>query len=127
MNGGDKEKLSGSLDKQSDWNYRTIDSRRILVKGKSDDLRKISAIDVLTGLPFPLKAPTDFNTQSLEKEKGYFVTFKIYTLKKVEEVPADFVEFFKVLDVDQKTEDFIKAYWLYPRYIRFELVEAEPL
>ena len=127
MNGGDKEKLSGSLDKQSDWNYRTVDSRRILVKGKSDDLRKISAIDVLTGLPFPLKAPTDFNTQSLEKEKEYFVTFKIYTLKKVEEVPADFVEFFKVIDVDQKTEDFIKAYWLYPRYIRFELVEAGPL
>jgi hypothetical protein len=127
MNGGDKEKLSGSLDKQSDWNYRTVDSRRILVKGKSDDLRKISAIDVLTGLPFPLEAPTDFNTQSLEKEKGYFVTFKIYTLKKVEEVPADFVEFFKVLDVDQKTEDFIKAYWLYPRYIKFELVEAGPL
>jgi hypothetical protein len=127
MNGVDKEKLSGSLDKQSDWNYRTVDSRRILVKGKSDDLRKISAIDVLTGLPFPLEAPTDFNTQSLEKEKGYFVTFKIYTLKRVEEVPADFVEFFKVLDVDQKTEDFIKAYWLYPRYIKFELVEAGPL
>jgi hypothetical protein len=127
MNGGDKEKLSGSLDKQSDWNYRTVDSRRILVKGRSDDLRKISAIDVLTGLPFPLEAPTDFNTQSLEKEKGYFVTFKIYTLKKVEEVPADFVEFFKVIDVDQKTEDFIKAYWLYPRYIKFELVEAGPL
>jgi hypothetical protein len=127
MNGGDKEKLSGSLDKQSDWNYRTVDSRRILVKGKSDDLRKISAIDVLTGLPFPLEAPTDFNKQSLEKEKGYFVTFKIYTLKRVEEVPADFVEFFKVLDVDQKTEDFIKAYWLYPRYIKFELVEAGPL
>jgi hypothetical protein len=127
MNGGDKEKLSGSLDKQSDWNYRTVDSRRILVKGRSDDLRKISAIDVLTGLPFPLEAPTDFNTQSLEKEKGYFVTFKIYTLKRVEEVPADFVEFFKVLDVDQKTEDFIKAYWLYPRYIKFELVEAGPL
>jgi hypothetical protein len=127
MNGVDKEKLSGSLDKQSDWNYRTVDSRRILVKGRSDDLRKISAIDVLTGLPFPLEAPTDFNTQSLEKEKGYFVTFKIYTLKRVEEVPADFVEFFKVLDVDQKTEDFIKAYWLYPRYIKFELVEAGPL
>jgi hypothetical protein len=45
----------------------------------------------------------------------------------VEGVPADFVDFFEVLDVDQKTEDFIKAYWLYPSYIRFELVEAEPL
>jgi hypothetical protein len=119
--------LSGSLEEQSDWNYRTVDSRRILVKGRSDDLRKLSVIDVLTGLPFPLEAPPGFNSQSLEKEKGYFVTFKIYTLKKVEEVPADFVEFFKVVDVDQKTEDFIKAYWLYPRYIRFELIEAEPL
>jgi len=98
-----------------------------LVKGKSDDLRKISVIDVLTGLPFPLEAPTDFNTQSFEKEKRYYATFKIYTLKKAEEIPADFVDFFKVVDVDQKTEDFIKAYLLYPRYIRFELIEAEPL
>ena len=119
--------MLGLLDAHSDWNYRTVDSRRILVKAKSDDLRKISVIDMLTGLSFPLEAPTDFNAQSLEKEKGYFVTFKIYTLKKAEEVPADFVEFFKVVDVDQKTEDFIKAYWIYPRYIRFELVEAEPL
>jgi hypothetical protein len=59
---GEKEKLSGSLDAQSDWNYRTVDSRRVLVKGKNDDLRKISVIDFLTGLPFPLEAPTDFNT-----------------------------------------------------------------
>jgi hypothetical protein len=42
-------------------------------------------------------------------------------------VATDFVEFFEVLDVDQTAEDFIKAYWLYPSYIRFELVEAEPL
>ena len=98
-----------------------------MVKGKSDDVRKVSVIDVLTGLPFPLEAPTDFDMQSLDIEKVYFATFKIYTLKKAEGVPADFVEFFEVLDVDQKTEDFIKAYWLYPSYIRFELVETEPL
>jgi len=29
--------------------------------------------------------------------------------------------------VDQSMEDFIKAYWLYPKLIRFELAEAEPL
>ena len=115
------------MDERNDWNYRTVDSRRILVKGESGDLHQTSVIDVLTGLSFPLEAPKDFNTQSLEKEKEYFATFKIYTLKKVAEIPADFVEFFKVVDVDQKTEDFIKAYWLYPRYIRFELVEAEQL
>ena len=117
--------MSASLDKRSDWNYRSVDSRHVVVKGKSNDVRKVSVIDVLTGLPFPLEARTDFDMQSLEIEKGYFATFKIYTLKKVEGVPADFVEFFEVLDVDQKTEDFIKAYWLYPNYIRFELVEAE--
>jgi hypothetical protein len=119
--------LSASLDEQSDWNYRSLDSRRIVVKGKSDDVRKVSVIDVLTSLPFPLEVPTDFEMQRMENEKGYFATFKIYTLKKAEGVPTDFVEFFQVLDVDQKTEDFIKAYWLYPSYIRFELVEAEPL
>ena len=117
--------MSASLDKRSDWNYRSIDSRRIVVKGKSDDARKVSVIDVLTGLPFPLEAPTDFDMQLLDIEKGYFATFKIYTLKKAEGVLADFVEFFEVLDVDQKTEDFIKAYWLYPTHIRFELVETE--
>jgi hypothetical protein len=98
-----------------------------VVKGKSDDARKLSVIDALTGLPFPLEVPTDFEMQRLDMEKGYFATFKIYTLKKAEGVTAEFVEFFQVLDVDQKTEDFIKAYWLYPSYIRFELVEAEPL
>ena len=96
-----------------------------MVKGKSDNVRKVSVIDVLTGLPFPLEAPTDFEMQLLDIEKGYFATFKIYTLKKAEGVPANLVEFFEVLDVDQKTEDFIKAYWLYPNYIRFELIEAE--
>jgi hypothetical protein len=119
--------MSASLDEQGDWNYRSLDSRRVVIKGKSNEVRKVSIIDVLTGLPLPLEVPTEFDMQSLDIEKGYYVTFKIYTLKKAEGVPADFVEFFQVLDVDQKTDDFIKAYWLYPSYIRFELVEAEPL
>jgi hypothetical protein len=119
--------MSATHDRQSDWNYRLVDSRQVKVKGKSDDLRKVSVIDVLTNLPFPVEATTDFPMQSLEVEKGYFITFKIYTLKNVKGVATDFVEFFEVLDVDQTTEDFIKAYWLYPSYIRFELVEAEPL
>ena len=98
-----------------------------MVKGKSNDVRKLSVIDVLTGLPFPLEAATDFDMQSLDIEKGYFATFKIYTLKKAEGVPTNLVDFFEVLDVDQKTEDFIKAYWLYPNYIRFKLAEVESL
>jgi len=42
-------------------------------------------------------------------------------------VAPEYIEFFKVLDVDQIAEDFIKAYWIYPKYIKFELVEVEPL
>ena len=63
--------------------------------------------------------------KSIEVEKEYLATLKVYTLKDVEGVKSDFVEFFEVLDVDQPFEDFINAYWLYPKYVRFELVEVE--
>jgi hypothetical protein len=119
--------LSAPHGRENDWNYRIVASRQIMVKAKNDDMRKISAIDVLTNLPFPLEAPTDFPMESLEVEKAYFATFKVFTLKKMEGVAGDFVEFFEVVDVDQGVKDFIKAYWLYPNYIRFELTEAEQL
>ena len=119
--------MSATHDWQSDWNFRLVDSRQVKIKGKSDDVRRVSVIDILTGLPFPLVAATDFPMDSLGVDKAYFATFKVYTLKKVEGVPADFVEFFEILDVNQSIADFIKAYWLYPKYIKFELVEAEQL
>lgn len=102
-------------------------SRQVLVKAKNEKVRKVSVVDVLTNAPFPLEAPADFSIESLEVQKGYYATFKVYTLKNVKDVGSDFVEFFAAVDVDQSVEDFIKAYWLYPNYIRFELVEAEPL
>ena len=40
-------------------------------------------------------------------------------------VDKDFIDFFEALDVDQNIEDFIKAYWVYPSKIRFELVDIE--
>ena len=43
------------------------------------------------------------------------------------DVDSGFVEFFKAVDVDQNVEDFIKAHWLYPKYLESELVEAELL
>jgi len=97
------------------------------VKAKNDKVRKVSVIDILTKSPFPLEAPTYFPIETLEVEKGYFVTFKEYTLKNMKDVNSDFVEFFETVDVDQSVEDFLKAYWLYPNYIKFELDEAEPL
>lgn len=117
--------MSAAHNKETDWNYRTIDKRHVIVKAKNGQVRKASVIDVLTGFPFPIEAATDFQLESLEVEKEYYVTLKVYTLKNVKEAKHDFVEFFEALDVDQAIEDFIKAYWLYPNYIRFELVEAE--
>src|SRR3989304_4393042 len=121
-----EEKLSVAQNKESEWNYRITEQRQILVKAKNDRVRKVSVFDLSANLPFPLEAAEDFSLESLELEKGYFATLKIYTLKNVGKVEQDAVEFFEALDVDQSVEDFIKAYWLYPTPIRFELVEAEP-
>ncbi len=120
-------RLSTSPELQSKWNFRIEASRQVTVKAKNDQVRKVSAVDILTNAALPLEAPEDFPLGSLEVQKSYFVTFRVYTLKNVKDVGSDFVEFFEAVDVDQSVLDFIKAYWLYPDYIRFELVEAEPL
>ena len=117
--------MSPSTVDKTSWNFRKLDKRQVIVKAKNDSVRKFSVVDVLTGLPFPLEAPEDFPMESIEVEKEYLATFRVYTLKNIEGVKTDFVEFFEVLDVDQTVEDFINAYWLYPNYIRFELVEVE--
>ena len=98
-----------------------------MVKAKNDRVRKVSVIDLSTNLPFPVEASEDFALESLELEKGYFATLKVYTLKNIGKVDESAVEFFEALDVNQKIEDFIKAYWLYPTLIKFELAEAELL
>ena len=90
-------------------------------------MRKIAAVDLLTNLPFSIELPSDVSLDSVEAEKAYFASLKVYTAANIDEVPAEYTEFLRVLDVDQSTEDFIKAYWLYPRLIRFELVEVEPI
>jgi hypothetical protein len=43
----------------------------------------------------------------------------------MEGIDKDFIGFFEAIDIDQNIEDFIKAYWIYPDKIRFELVEVE--
>ena len=117
--------MSASLEKQSDWNFRITASREVVVKARNDAVRKVSVVDVLTNLPLPLEAPADFPMETLELEKTYYATFRVYTSKRVEGVTGEFVEFFTAVDVDQSMEDFIKAYWLYPNCVRFGLVEAE--
>ncbi len=116
------------MEKTSPWIYRIFDRRTVAIKAKNDQVRKVAAIDLATNLPFALEVPTEFSMNTLEVEKEYFASLKVYTARKIgEDVPKDFVEFFEVLDVDQSMEDFVKAYWLYPKLIRFELVEVEPI
>jgi hypothetical protein len=97
------------------------------VKAKNEEVRKIAAMDLVTNLPFGIEVPKEVPLEEVEVEKGYFASLKVYTARDTTSVAPDSVEFFKVLDVDQSIEDFIKTYWLYPKLIRFELVEVEPL
>ena len=63
--------------------------------------------------------------QELSVGKEYLANLRVYTSKNLEGVDGDFIDFFEDLDVDQSIEDFIKAYWIYPSKIRFELIDVE--
>lgn len=109
------------------WNYRAIATRPILVKAKNDRLRKAVAIDLLSSMPFAFEISNEISAEAVEVEKQFSATLKVYTSKNVQDVDSEFIEFFEVLDVDQKFENFIRAYWIYPTLIVFELTRTEPL
>ena len=63
--------------------------------------------------------------ENLHPEKEYLVQLKVYTMKSLEGIDKEFINFFDELDVDQAIEDFISAYWVYPSKICFELTDVE--
>jgi hypothetical protein len=109
----------------SKWNYRITDKRLVIAKTKNASVHKVAVLDVLTNLPFAVEAPDEALLNSLSVEKEYLANLKVYTSKNLQDVDKDFINFFEALDIDQSIEDFIRAYWIYPSKIRFELVEAE--
>ncbi|HTY74619.1 MAG TPA: hypothetical protein VMD05_03535 [Candidatus Nanoarchaeia archaeon] len=117
--------LSDSLSKASEWVYRIFDRRTISIKAKNDKVRKIAAVDLATNLSFAIDVPMEVSLESLEVSKEYFASIKVYTAQNTEAAPPGAAEFFKVVDVDRPMDEFIKAYWLYPKMIKFELVEFE--
>jgi hypothetical protein len=117
--------LSAAVNQDADWNYRKADQRLIIVKTKNLSVRKVSTLDVLTNLPIAINVAPDVPMESLQAEKEYLAHLKVYTSKNVEGIGKDFISFFEDLDVDQSIEDFIKAFWIYPSKIRFELVQIE--
>ena len=112
---------------ENEWVFRIFNRRLLTVKAKNEEVRKISALDSATNIPFAVDVPKDVSMQNVETEKMYFASLKIYTAKNVQGMEPSFVEFFEVLDVDQSVDDFIRAYWAYPKLIKFELVQAEPV
>ncbi len=119
--------LSASIPEESEWVYRIFDRRSVSIKAKNDNIRKLAVIDLATGLPFTVEVPESVSAEAIEVEKAYFASMRVYTAKNLAGVVPEYFEFFQVVDVDRSMDDFIKAYWLYPRHIKFELVEAEEL
>jgi len=82
-------------------------------------------LDVPTNLTFAVEVPDMISMDELLAEKEYLANLRVYTVRNIEGVDEDFVSFFEALDVDQSMDDFIRAYWIYPSKIRFELVDLE--
>jgi hypothetical protein len=117
--------MSVSFDLESDWNFRVFDKRLIVVKTKNENVRKVAVLDVLTNLTFSVEVPDMISMKELDVDGEYLANLRVYTAKDAGNVDKNFIDFFEALDIDQSIEDFIKAYWVYPRKIRFELVEIE--
>jgi hypothetical protein len=109
----------------AEWNYRATDKRLVIVKTKNVSVLKVAVLDVLTNLLFAIEVQNKALLDSLAIDKEYLANLKVYTSTNLQGVDKDFINFFQAVDIDQEIEDFIKAYWIYPAKIRFELVEAE--
>ena len=113
------------MDIESNWNFRVFDKRLVVVKAKNEDVRKVAVLDVLTSLPFAVEVPDLISMEEFTVGTEYLADLRVYTSKNLDGVDEDFTDFFEALDVDQSIEDFIKAYWIYPSKIRFELIDVE--
>lgn len=117
--------MTSSLESNSGWVFRIFDRRAISVKAKNEEVRKLAVVDLLTGLPFGIDVLPDVSLADIAIGETYYMRIKVYTSHNLQGVAPEHMDFFKVLDVDQTFEDFIKAYWLYPKLIKFELSEIE--
>jgi hypothetical protein len=117
--------MSASMNQDINWNYRKIEQRLIVIKTKNEKVRKAAALDILTNLPLTLEIPENIPMEDLQPEKEYLAQLKVFTSKNLDGIDGEFTNFFDALDVDQAVEDFIKAYWVYPSKIRFELADLE--
>lgn len=120
--------MSASLNIESDWNFRILEKRLVVVKTKAENIGKVAVLDVLTNMMFTVEikdkvSQTPINQLNAGKE--YLFNIRVLTSKNLDDVKEDAISFFEAVDIEQSMDDFIKAYWLYPSKIRFQLTEAE--
>jgi hypothetical protein len=118
--------LSASLDEDKEqWNFRLTAQRLVVLKTVAANVQKAAVLDVFTNRSFAINLPDSFAVETLQVDKQYLASLKVYTSNDLRGVDSEFIDFFGALDVDQSIEDFIKAYWVYPGKICFELVEVD--
>jgi len=120
--------LSTSLNVEGGWNFRALEKRLATVKSKAEAVGKIAVQDTLTNLMFTVEVQKDISATpiaELSAGKQYLLNLRVITSQNLNDVKADAISFFQAVDIEQSIEDYIKAYWLYPSKIRFQLVEAE--
>lgn len=113
------------MDVENDWNFRILDKRLVVVKTKNENIGKVAVLDVITNLMFTVSVPDTIPLEQLVTDHEYLFNLRVLTSKFVGDVDKDFIGFFEAVDIDQSMEDFIKAYWVYPTKIHFQLVEVE--
>lgn len=120
--------LSASLNIESDWNFRVLEKRLVTVKTKAEAVGKVAVLDVTTNLMFTVEVRNGVSQTpitQLTAGKEYMFDIRVLTSKNLDDVKPDAISFFEAVDIEQSMDDFIKAYWLYPTKIRFQLTEAE--
>ncbi len=121
--------MSASLNVESGWNFRA-QSKNVWQQSRARLKRsgKIAVQDTLTNLMFTVEVQKDISATpiaELSAGKQYLLNLRVITSQNLNDVKADAISFFQAVDIEQSIEDYIKAYWLFPSKIRFQLVEAE--
>jgi hypothetical protein len=120
--------LSASLNVESDWNFRVLEKRLVVVKTIAQNIGKVAVLDVASNVMFSVEVKENVSVTPISRltaGKEYYFNIRVLTSKNLDDIKEDAISFFEAVDIDQSMDDFIKAYWLYPSKIRFQLTEAE--
>lgn len=105
-----------------------LEKRLVVVKTLAQNIGKVAVLDVSSNVMFTVEVKENVSAtpiSQLTAGKEYLFNIRVLTSKNLDDVKEDAISFFEAVDIEQSMDDFIKAYWLYPSKIRFQLTEAE--